>query len=49
MGFFWLRMPKSYLPDEDQGILLAQLIMPTGSTLEQTEHTAKQVERYFME
>ncbi|PKN03995.1 MAG: hydrophobe/amphiphile efflux-1 family RND transporter, partial [Deltaproteobacteria bacterium HGW-Deltaproteobacteria-9] len=48
MGFFWLRMPKSYLPDEDQGILLAQLIMPTGSTLEQTEHTAKQVEHYFM-
>ncbi len=48
MGFFWLRMPKSYLPDEDQGILLAQLIMPTGSTLEQTEHIAKQVEHYLM-
>jgi HAE1 family hydrophobic/amphiphilic exporter-1 len=48
LGFLWLRMPKSYLPDEDQGILLAQLIMPTGSTLEQTEQIAKQVELYLM-
>jgi len=29
-------MPTAYLPDEDQGVLLAQVIMPTGSTLEQT-------------
>ena len=30
MGFLFLRMPTAYLPDEDQGMLLAQVIMPTG-------------------
>ena len=37
MGVLYLRMPTAYLPDEDQGILLSQVIMPTGSTLEQTK------------
>jgi len=49
MGFLFLRMPKSYLPDEDQGILLAQIIMPTGATLEQTQTVADEVQRYFKE
>jgi HAE1 family hydrophobic/amphiphilic exporter-1 len=49
MGFLFLRMPKSYIPDEDQGILLAQIIMPTGSTLEQTQAVADKVQRYFQE
>ena len=49
MGFLFLRMPKSYIPDEDQGILLAQIIMPTGSTLEQTQDVAYKVQRYFQE
>ena len=48
-GSLFLRMPNRYLPDEDQGILLAQVIMPTGSTLEQTGEVTKQIERYFME
>jgi len=37
MGFLFLRLPTSYLPDEDQGVLLCQVTLPTGSTLEQTE------------
>ena len=49
MGILFLRMPKAYLPDEDQGVLLAQVIMPTGSTLEQTEEVTKQIEKYFHE
>ena len=36
-GFLFLRMPTAYLPDEDQGILMAQVMLPTGSTLEQTQ------------
>lgn len=36
LGFLFMRMPTSYLPDEDQGILFAQILMPTGGTLEQT-------------
>ena len=37
VGILFLRMPTSYVPDEDQGILLAQIMLPTGSTLEQTQ------------
>jgi hydrophobe/amphiphile efflux-1 (HAE1) family protein len=49
MGLLFLRMPTSYLPDEDQGILLAQVIMPTGSTLEQTKKVVDDVRHYFEE
>jgi HAE1 family hydrophobic/amphiphilic exporter-1 len=49
MAILFLRMPTSYLPGEDQGILLAQVFMPTGSTLEQTREVTEQIERYFNE
>ncbi|HET56840.1 MAG TPA: multidrug efflux RND transporter permease subunit, partial [Deltaproteobacteria bacterium] len=49
MGFLFMRMPTSYLPDEDQGTLLVQLILPSGSTLEQTKAVSKQIEEYFRE
>jgi len=47
MGFLYLRMPTAYLPDEDQGTLLAQVIMPKGATLEQTEKVTMEIQRYF--
>jgi len=49
MGVLFLRMPTAYLPDEDQGILLAQVIMPKGATLEQTGKVTAQIQRYFQE
>jgi len=49
MGFLFFRMPTAYLPDEDQGILLAQVIMPTGSTLEQTGKVVEDIRNYFEE
>jgi hydrophobe/amphiphile efflux-1 (HAE1) family protein len=49
IGFLFLRMPTAYLPDEDQGILLAQILMPTGATIEQTQAVADEVQRYFQE
>ena len=49
MGFLYLRMPTAYLPDEDQGILLAQVLMPKGSTMEQTKAVTKKIEHYFKE
>jgi len=49
LGWVFLRMPTSYLPDEDQGTLLAQIILPTGSTLEQTQAVADRVRAYFLE
>jgi hydrophobe/amphiphile efflux-1 (HAE1) family protein len=49
LGFLFVRMPSSFLPDEDQGILLAQIIMPNGATLEQTQEVADEVKRHFLE
>ncbi|RLD02831.1 MAG: hydrophobe/amphiphile efflux-1 family RND transporter, partial [Chloroflexi bacterium] len=49
VGFLFLRMPTAYLPNEDQGILFVQAILPSGSTLEQTEKVMKRVETYFLE
>ncbi|MBN2398690.1 MAG: efflux RND transporter permease subunit, partial [Deltaproteobacteria bacterium] len=49
MGVLYMRMPTSYLPDEDQGTLLAQIILPSGSTLEQTKEVGRQVGSYFLE
>ncbi|HWR34576.1 MAG TPA: efflux RND transporter permease subunit [Clostridia bacterium] len=49
MGFFYLRMPTAYLPDEDQGILMAIVQLPPGSTREQTEQEMEKVRRHFLE
>ena len=49
IGFLLVRLPTAYLPDEDQGILLSQILMPTGSTLDQTQAVADEVQRYFQE
>ncbi|MEN6421022.1 MAG: efflux RND transporter permease subunit [Smithella sp.] len=49
MGFLYLRMPTAYLPDEDQGLLLAQVLMPNGSTMEQTKAVTEKIAHYFEE
>jgi HAE1 family hydrophobic/amphiphilic exporter-1 len=48
MGFLFLQLPTSYLPDEDQGVLLSQVALPVGSTLEQTEAVMKRVRDQFL-
>ncbi len=47
--FLYLRMPTGYLPDEDQGVLLAMAQLPSGSTLEQTEAVMAKVRHHFLE
>ncbi|MBI4536339.1 MAG: efflux RND transporter permease subunit [candidate division NC10 bacterium] len=49
VGTVFYRLPTSYVPDEDQGILLAQIMLPTGSTLEQTKQVVFDVQRHFQE
>ena len=44
LGFLFHRMPTAYLPNEDQGIVYAQVTLPAGSTLEQTDRVMDQVE-----
>lgn len=47
-GYLFFRMPTSYLPNEDQGMLFVQTILPSGSTMEQTEGVMKRVRDYFL-
>ncbi|MCB4809955.1 efflux RND transporter permease subunit [Methylovorus menthalis] len=49
MGVLFMRLPSSFLPDEDQGILFTQVILPAGGTTERTQAVLKQVERHFLE
>jgi len=49
MGFLFLRMPTAYLPDEDQGIVMVQALLPANSTLEQTDKIMEDVRDYFLE
>ncbi len=49
LGFLFHRMPTSYLPSEDQGILFLMATLPSGSTLEQTQGVMNQVRDHFMD
>ena len=48
-AFLLLRLPTSFLPDEDQGILFAQIILPAGATQERTLAVLREVERHFLQ
>jgi len=48
MGFLFQRMPTAYLPDEDQGILMVQALLPANATLEQTDQVMKAVREHFL-
>ncbi len=48
MGFLFRRMPSAYLPDEDQGILMVQALLPANSTLEQTKKVMENVRDHFL-
>ncbi len=48
MGFLFHRMPTAYLPDEDQGMLMVQTMLPANSTLEQTKKIMDSVKDYFL-
>ncbi|MBF0328828.1 MAG: efflux RND transporter permease subunit [Nitrospirae bacterium] len=49
MVYFFLNLPTSFLPDEDQGFLICQVQLPAGATQERTIQTLRQIERHFIE
>ena len=49
MGFFFMRMPTGYLPDEDQGVLLTLVQLPPGSTQEQTIEVLEKIRNHFLD
>lgn len=40
-------IPTSFVPNEDQGYVLAQLIMPDSTSLERTSEATKQIDSFF--
>lgn len=41
-------IPTGFLPDEDQGVMVAMVSAPPGATLERTDLSVKKVEDYFL-
>jgi HAE1 family hydrophobic/amphiphilic exporter-1 len=49
MGFLFRNLPTAYLPDEDQGVLFVQAMLPANSTLEQTQKVLDTARDHFLE
>ena len=45
----FLRLPTSFVPSEDQGVLMVSLQLPAGATRERTNKVITQVEQHFLE
>ncbi|WP_319407856.1 efflux RND transporter permease subunit [uncultured Desulfosarcina sp.] len=48
MGYLFRKMPTAYLPEEDQGMLYVQAMLPANSTLEQTKAVLDKVKKHFL-
>ena len=48
MGLLFMRLPSSFLPQEDQGYILAQIIAPVGATQQRTLQSMDKLEHHFM-
>ncbi|MES2870215.1 MAG: efflux RND transporter permease subunit [Pseudomonadota bacterium] len=49
MAAGYASLPTSFLPDEDQGILMAQVQLPVGATDDRTQAVLKQFEDYILQ
>ncbi|KIP81041.1 multidrug transporter [Stenotrophomonas maltophilia] len=49
MGILFVRLPSSFLPNEDQGILMALVQTPVGATQERTLEAMAKLENHFLE
>ncbi|WP_300492245.1 efflux RND transporter permease subunit [uncultured Alcanivorax sp.] len=48
LGYSFMRLPSSFLPEEDQGIMFTLVTLPAGSTQEQTVDVLKKMENYYL-
>ncbi|MBB5573874.1 MULTISPECIES: efflux RND transporter permease subunit [Rhizobium] len=48
VGYLFNRLPSSFLPDEDQGILLTAIQLPPGATESRTWAVLNQVKDYYL-
>ncbi|MCM2475949.1 efflux RND transporter permease subunit [Rhizobium sp. CG5] len=48
-AWFFTRLPSSFLPQEDQGVLMTIIQLPNGATSAQTAEVIKKVEDYYID
>ncbi|MCY1665483.1 efflux RND transporter permease subunit [Rhizobium sp. SL86] len=48
-GWFFLRLPTAFLPQEDQGVLMTIIQLPNGATQARSEEVIKKVENYYLD
>ncbi|MDR3737179.1 MAG: efflux RND transporter permease subunit [Acidobacteriaceae bacterium] len=48
MAFFFVRLPTSFLPDEDQGVMFVQVGTPPGATVERTQKALSEINDYLL-
>ena len=49
MVVMFLRLPSSFLPEEDQGVLFSMIQAPVGATQQRTMESIKKVEDHFLD
>jgi multidrug efflux pump len=49
MGLMFMRLPTSFLPPEDQGVLMSLVQAPAGATQERTMQSVRQLEDHFLD
>lgn len=49
MALLFTRLPGSFLPEEDQGILFNMMNLPVGSTMHRSEAVMDQIEDHFLD
>lgn len=48
MAVLFLRLPSSFLPEEDQGVFMTMVQLPAGATQARTQHVLDQVQHYYL-
>ncbi|WP_037036876.1 multidrug efflux RND transporter permease subunit AcrB [Rahnella sp. WP5] len=48
MAFLFIRLPTSFLPEEDQGVFLTMAQLPAGATQERTQKVLDEVTDYYL-
>lgn len=48
LSFFYLRLPESFVPVEDQGYYIVDVQLPPGATHARTEQVADQLDEYLL-
>jgi multidrug efflux pump len=49
MALLFVRLPTSFLPDEDQGLLIGSVQLPVGATRDRTEQALGELTSYFLD